>query len=74
MTQATDRSSARGVRRRGPDEFFIDLMFTSRKPDEIVTGVTVPKLPDGRLPLHRHLHPGRRQAPPRRQRRRSGAE
>lgn len=26
-------------------------MFTSREPDEIVTGVTVPKLPDGRLPL-----------------------
>src|SRR6266540_1083090 len=30
-----------------PDEFFIDLMFTSREPEEIVAAVTVPKLADG---------------------------
>jgi carbon-monoxide dehydrogenase medium subunit len=40
-------SGARGERTLTPDEFFIDLMFTTREPDEIVTAVTVPKLPDG---------------------------
>jgi CO/xanthine dehydrogenase FAD-binding subunit len=40
-------SSARGERTLSPDEFFIDLMFTSREPEEIVSAVTVPKLPDG---------------------------
>lgn len=40
-------SSARGERTLTPDEFFIDLMFTSREPEEIVTAVTVPKLRDG---------------------------
>jgi carbon-monoxide dehydrogenase medium subunit len=44
---SVELSSARGVRRLSPDEFFIDLMFTSREPDEIVTGVSVPKLRDG---------------------------
>jgi aerobic carbon-monoxide dehydrogenase medium subunit len=40
-------SGARGERTLTPDEFFVDLMFTTREPDEIVTAVTVPKLPDG---------------------------
>jgi carbon-monoxide dehydrogenase medium subunit len=40
-------SGARGERTLAPDEFFVDLMFTTREPDEIVTAVTVPKLPDG---------------------------
>jgi CO/xanthine dehydrogenase FAD-binding subunit len=40
-------SSAQGERTLSPDDFFIDLMFTSREPEEIVTAVTVPKLPDG---------------------------
>lgn len=35
-----------GERTLTPDEFFIDLMFTTREPDEIVTAVRVPKLPD----------------------------
>ena len=40
-------SSARGERSLAPDEFFIDLMLTGREPEEIVTAVSVPKLPDG---------------------------
>jgi carbon-monoxide dehydrogenase medium subunit len=36
-----------GERTLTPDEFFIDLMFTSREPNELVTSVTVPKLPAG---------------------------
>ncbi|HZD72398.1 MAG TPA: FAD binding domain-containing protein [Actinomycetota bacterium] len=40
-------ASARGERTLTPDEFFIDLMLTSREPEEVVTAVTVPKLPDG---------------------------
>ena len=40
-------SGVRGERTLTPDEFFVDLMFTTREPDEIVTAVTVPKLPDG---------------------------
>jgi carbon-monoxide dehydrogenase medium subunit len=40
-------SSGQGERTLAPDEFFIDLMFTSREPEEIVTAVTVPKLADG---------------------------
>jgi carbon-monoxide dehydrogenase medium subunit len=40
-------SSADGERTLTPDEFFIDLMFTSREPNEIVTSVTVPKQPEG---------------------------
>jgi aerobic carbon-monoxide dehydrogenase medium subunit len=39
--------SARRQRTLSPDEFFVDLMFTSREPEEIVTAVTVPKLADG---------------------------
>jgi carbon-monoxide dehydrogenase medium subunit len=39
--------SSRGERTLTPDEFFIDLMLTSREPEEIVTAVTVPKLADG---------------------------
>jgi aerobic carbon-monoxide dehydrogenase medium subunit len=40
-------TGAGGERTTTPDEFFIDLMFTTREPDEIVTAVSVPKLPDG---------------------------
>ena len=40
-------TGAGGERTLTPDEFFIDLMFTTRQPDEIVTAVSVPKLPDG---------------------------
>jgi carbon-monoxide dehydrogenase medium subunit len=40
-------TGAGGERTLTPDEFFIDLMFTTREPDEIVTAVSVPKLPDG---------------------------
>ena len=40
-------TGAGGERTLSPDEFFIDLMFTTREPDEIVTAVRVPKLPDG---------------------------
>jgi carbon-monoxide dehydrogenase medium subunit len=40
-------AGAGGERTLEPDEFFIDLMFTTREPDEIVTAVSVPKLPDG---------------------------
>jgi carbon-monoxide dehydrogenase medium subunit len=40
-------SSSTGERTLSPDEFFIDLMFTSREPEEIVTAVTVPKLAAG---------------------------
>ncbi|HKQ00654.1 MAG TPA: xanthine dehydrogenase family protein subunit M [Actinomycetes bacterium] len=40
-------SSSAGERTLSPDEFFIDLMFTSREPEEIVTAVTVPKLAAG---------------------------
>jgi carbon-monoxide dehydrogenase medium subunit len=36
-------TSGAGERRLSPDEFFIDLMFTSREPEELVTAVTVPK-------------------------------
>ena len=40
-------TSSAGERTLSPEEFFIDLMFTSREPEEIVTAVTVPKLADG---------------------------
>ncbi len=40
-------TSRAGERTLAPEEFFIDLMFTSREPEEIVTAVTVPKLADG---------------------------
>jgi aerobic carbon-monoxide dehydrogenase medium subunit len=40
-------TSRGGERTLAPEEFFIDLMFTSREPEEIVTAVTVPKLADG---------------------------
>jgi CO/xanthine dehydrogenase FAD-binding subunit len=40
-------ASAGGERTLTPDEFFIDLMFTSREPEELVTAITVPKLADG---------------------------
>jgi carbon-monoxide dehydrogenase medium subunit len=40
-------SSSAGERTLSPDEFFIDLMFTSREPEEIVTAVSVPKLATG---------------------------
>jgi carbon-monoxide dehydrogenase medium subunit len=40
-------SSSTGERTLSPDEFFIDLMFTSREPEEIVTAVTVPTLAAG---------------------------
>lgn len=48
-------SSARGERTLEPDEFFIDLMLTSREPEEIVTSVTVPKLPDGWRSAYKRL-------------------
>jgi aerobic carbon-monoxide dehydrogenase medium subunit len=48
-------SGHRGERTLTPDEFFIDLMFTTREPDEIVTAVTVPKLPDGWRSAYRRL-------------------
>jgi CO/xanthine dehydrogenase FAD-binding subunit len=48
-------SSARGERTLEPDELFIDLMLTSREPDEIITSVTVPKLPDGWRSAFRRL-------------------
>jgi CO/xanthine dehydrogenase FAD-binding subunit len=40
-------TSSQGERALTPGDFFIDLMFTSREPEEVVTAVTVPKLPDG---------------------------
>ncbi len=40
-------TSRGGERTLAPEEFFIDLMFTSREPEEIVTAVTVPKLAHG---------------------------
>jgi CO/xanthine dehydrogenase FAD-binding subunit len=40
-------TSSQGERTLTPGDFFIDLMFTSREPEEVVTAVTVPKLPDG---------------------------
>jgi aerobic carbon-monoxide dehydrogenase medium subunit len=40
-------SSSQGERTLPPEEFFIDLMLTSREPEEVVTAVTVPKLADG---------------------------
>lgn len=40
-------SSARGERSVPAAEFFLDVMFTARQPDEIVTAVRVPRLPAG---------------------------
>jgi carbon-monoxide dehydrogenase medium subunit len=40
-------SSSQGERSLTPDEFLIDLMLTSREPNELVSAVTLPKLPDG---------------------------
>jgi carbon-monoxide dehydrogenase medium subunit len=40
-------SAAGGQRQLAAAEFFIDLMFTAREPAELVTGIRVPKLPDG---------------------------
>ena len=36
-----------GSRRMGADEFLIDLMFTAREPDELVTAIVLPGLPAG---------------------------
>lgn len=36
-----------GERTVTPDEFFIDVMFTTREPDEIVTAISVPKVGGG---------------------------
>ena len=36
-----------GTRRMSADEFLIDLMFTAREPDELVTAVIVPGQPPG---------------------------
>jgi carbon-monoxide dehydrogenase medium subunit len=40
-------TSDQGERSLHPDDFLIDLMLTVREPNELVTAVTVPKLPDG---------------------------
>jgi carbon-monoxide dehydrogenase medium subunit len=40
-------SSNRGERTQPVGEFLVDVMLTSREPDELVTSITVPKLPDG---------------------------
>jgi aerobic carbon-monoxide dehydrogenase medium subunit len=40
-------ASRAGERTLGTGEFFIDLMFTSREPEELVTAVSVPKLAAG---------------------------
>lgn len=40
-------ASSAGERTLTPAEFFVDLMFTSREPEEIVTAVSVPKLAAG---------------------------
>lgn len=41
------RSSSGGERQVTSQDFFIDLMFTDRQPEELVTAVRVPKLPAG---------------------------
>lgn len=40
-------ASLGGTRRLPADEFLIDLMFTAREPDELVTAILVPSQPDG---------------------------
>jgi carbon-monoxide dehydrogenase medium subunit len=40
-------SSNRGERTQAIGEFLVDVMLTSREPDELVTSIAVPKLPDG---------------------------
>ena len=40
-------SSLAGTRRLPADEFLIDLMFTAREPEELVTAVIVPSQPPG---------------------------
>jgi carbon-monoxide dehydrogenase medium subunit len=40
-------SSSRGERAQPIGEFLVDVMLTSREPDELVTSITVPKLPGG---------------------------
>lgn len=40
-------TGAYGTRRIAADEFLIDLMFTAREPDELVTAILVPTLPAG---------------------------
>lgn len=41
------QSLSRGARKLPAAEFFVDLMLTAREPDELVTAIHVPKLPDG---------------------------
>lgn len=48
-------SSGDGERSLTPDQFFIDLMLTSREPNEVVSAVTLPKLPDGWSTGYRRL-------------------
>ena len=40
-------SSATGERELPAEEFFLDMMFTARRPDELVTALRVPKLAPG---------------------------
>ena len=40
-------AGARGTRRLPADEFLIDLMFTAREPDELVTAILAPSLAAG---------------------------
>lgn len=40
-------TDAKGTRRMRADEFLIDLMFTAREPDELVTTIHIPPQPSG---------------------------
>jgi 2-furoyl-CoA dehydrogenase FAD binding subunit len=44
---AVELRSAQGTRQVAADEFFVDLMTTSRAPDEMITALVIPATPPG---------------------------
>ncbi len=55
MGASVTLSSSEGERTLDAGAFFVDLMLTSREPTEIVSSVTVPKLPDGWRSAYKRL-------------------